>query len=139
MPVLTSPPLLVGGTGIPVDGRIVIFPTEGYEWAGQFVTTAPKGGVIRGGAFYGEDGESPLQLMPTATHVGMCLELHIADYSGVRPRQHVIKRTVKVLEVESVDWSSLVDFVPPVPGEVPEEPVSAGFGLTPFGTGPFGM
>lgn len=115
MPVLTSPPILTGGTGQPVNGRIVVAPTAQYSWGGNTVTTTPQSGVVKDGQFFAEDGQSELVITPTVTGVGMRMVLFLEQRtsSGAAPREHQIARVVAVPDVGSVDWLDLLDVEPP--------------------------
>lgn len=134
MPVLTSPPLLAGGAGLPVNGRVTFAPTAAYAWGERFVTAAQQAGVVRGGVFFGADAESPLELTPTPAGVGLSIVLHLEDVGRFWSREHRIARLVSVPDVSQVSWAGLDDFAPGVivaPG--------AGFGAGGFGAGGFGV
>lgn len=133
MPVLTSAPL-VGAAGRPVSGRVVIEVTEPFVGVGEYVTTARQGGVIRDGLFFGMVGNEPLELVATPDGVGCRITLHLSEQGAPRGVA-IVSRTVVVPSGATVDWASLEDFVSVPPGPVVP---GAGFGLTPFGSGPFG-
>lgn len=138
MPTLTSFPM-VGGTGRLMSGRVKVTPTESFDYAGKHYTKAPQSGIIRDGQFYDATGAAPLTIPATPLGVGLQIDLYLMEQDGARGTTRVSK-LVTVPDITEVFWSYLEDFMPAAPPDPtdPAEP-GQGFGLTPFGLGPFGL
>lgn len=118
MPILTTPPTLVGAAGAAVNGRVALSPSAPFTQGGTTVQTLLQAGVVKNGAFYGPDGVSPLVIPWTPTNIYLEIVLYLEEISGPTSfsRERGIARKVRVPNQSSVTWSQLVDVVPAVDG-----------------------